>query len=70
MVLLRTSYTCRYGGYLEYYFKLQFNAFWSIHSKTEKMLILRYILPPPKKKRMNHLQKNIYPIFKKKHNSL
>ena len=32
MVLLRTSY--RYGGFLEYYFKLQFSAFWSMHDKT------------------------------------
>ena len=32
MVLLRTSY--KYGGFLEYYFKLQFSAFWNIHGKT------------------------------------
>ena len=32
MVLLRTSYM--YGGFLEYYFRLQFSAFWSIHDKT------------------------------------
>ena len=32
MVLLRTSY--RYGGFLEYYFKLQFSAFWSMCDKT------------------------------------
>ena len=32
MVLLRTSYM--YGGYLEYYFRLQFSAFWSMHDKT------------------------------------
>ena len=48
MVLLRTSY--RYGGFLEYYFKVQFSAFWSMHDKTchERMLILRCILPPKK----------------------
>ena len=39
MVLLRTSYM--YGGFLEYYFKLQFSAFWSMHDKTE--------LPPENK---------------------
>ena len=32
MVLLRTSYM--YGGFLEYYIKLQFSAFWSMHDKT------------------------------------
>ena len=32
MVLLRTSYM--YGGFLEYYFRLQFSAFWSMHDKT------------------------------------
>ena len=32
MVLLRTSYM--YGGYLEYYFRLQFSAIWSMHDKT------------------------------------
>ena len=29
MVLLRTSYM--YEGFLEYYFRLQFSAFWSMH---------------------------------------
>ena len=32
MTLLRTSYL--YGGFLEYYFRLQFSAFWSMHDKT------------------------------------
>ena len=32
MALLRTSYM--YGGVLEYYFRLQFSAFWSMHDKT------------------------------------
>ena len=32
MVLLRTGY--KYGGFLEYNFKLQFSAFWSMHDKT------------------------------------
>ena len=32
MVLLRTSYM--YGGFLEYYFRLQFSAFWGMHDKT------------------------------------
>ena len=32
MVLLRTS--CMYGGFPEYYFKLQFGTFCSMHDKT------------------------------------
>ena len=32
MALLRTSYM--YWGFLEYYFRLQFSAFWSMHDKT------------------------------------
>ena len=32
MALLRTSYM--YGGVFEYYFRLQFSAFWSMHDKT------------------------------------
>ena len=32
MVLLRTSYM--YGGFFDYYFRLQFSAFWSMHDKT------------------------------------
>ena len=32
MVLLRTSYM--YGDFLEYYFRPQFSAFWSMHDKT------------------------------------
>ena len=32
MVLLRTSYM--YEGFLEYYFKSQFSAFWRMHDKT------------------------------------
>ena len=31
MALLRTSYM--YGGFLEYYFRLQISAFWSMHDK-------------------------------------
>ena len=32
MLLLRTSYM--YECFLEYYFRLQFSAFWSMHDKT------------------------------------
>ena len=32
MVLLRTSYM--YGGFLGYYFRQQFSAFWSMYDKT------------------------------------
>ena len=35
MALLRTSYM--YGGFLEYYFRLQFSAFWSMHDKTSSL---------------------------------
>ena len=33
MILLRTSYN-RQGVFLEYYFKLQFSASWSIHGRA------------------------------------
>ena len=32
MVLLRTNYM--YGDLVEYYFRLQFSAFWSMHDET------------------------------------
>ena len=51
MVLLWTSYM--YGGFLEYYFRLQFSAFWSMHDKTsswENANFKMYPSPPPKKK--------------------
>ena len=63
VLMLLTSY--RYGGFLEFYFKLQFSVFFSVPALYmvklcyKKMLILRCIdidLPPPPK-RMNHLQK-------------
>ena len=47
MALLRTSYL--YGGFLEYYFRLQFSAFWSMHDKissSENANFKMYILPP------------------------
>ena len=49
MILLCTSN--RYGVFLEYHFKLQFSAPWSIHAKLchEKMLNLRCIFPPKNK---------------------
>ena len=57
MVLLRTSYM--YGDFLEYYFRLQFSAFWSKHDnliklRHERLLILRCntteIIPTPPEK--------------------
>ena len=48
MIFLCTSY--RYGVFLEYYFKLQFSAPWSIHGKAllgESVNFKMY--PPPKK---------------------
>ena len=51
MVLLRTSYM--YGDFLEYYFRLQFSAFWSMHDKTSSRENANFKMnppPPPKKK--------------------
>ena len=50
MVLLRTSYM--YGGFLEYYFRLQFSAFWSMHDKTSSRYNANFKMnpPPPQKK--------------------
>ena len=48
-----------YGGFLEYYIKLQFSAFWSMYDKTsswENANFKMYPSPPPPKK-MNYLQK-------------
>ena len=48
MVLLRTSYM--YAGYLEYYFRLQFSAFWSMHDKTSSRENANFkMYPSPKK---------------------
>ena len=76
MVLLRTIAIYRYGGFLEFYFKLQFSAFWSIYGKTciEKMLILLCIPPTkteplPEKKITPHLLKRLEHLDKKR-NSL
>ena len=52
MVLLRTSYM--YGDFLEYYI-LDYNlvrfGVCMIKLRHERMLIIRCILPPPKKKK-------------------
>ena len=56
MVLLRTSYM--YGGFLEYYFWLQFSAFWNMHDKTsswENANFKMYSSP----KKLNYLQKKV-----------
>ena len=48
MVLLLTSY--RYGGFLEYYFKLQFSLFWSMRDKTSSWENANFkMYPSPKK---------------------
>ena len=48
MALLRTSYM--YGGFLEYYFKLQFSAFWSMRDKTSSWENANFkMYPSPKK---------------------
>ena len=59
MVLLRTSYM--YGDFLEYYFRLQFSAFWSMHDKTSSWENANFKMYPPTKKKLNYLQKKSYP---------
>ena len=58
MVLLRTSYM--YGGFLEYYFWLQFSAFWNMHDKTSSWENANFKMYPSPKK-LNYLQKKSYP---------
>ena len=55
MVLLRTSYM--YGDFLEYYFRLQFSAFWSMHDKTSSWENANYKMypPPPPQKKITEL---------------
>ena len=52
MVLRRTSYM--YGGFFEYYFRLQFSAFWSMHDTTSSWENVNFKMypefPPPQKK--------------------
>ena len=59
MLLLRTSYM--YGDFLEYYLRLQFSAFWSMHDKTSSRENANFKMnppPPPQKKlNINYLQK-------------
>ena len=52
MVLLRTSYM--YEGFLEYYFRLQFSAFWSMHDKTSSCENANFKMYPSPQK-MNYL---------------
>ena len=58
MALLRTSYM--YGGFLEYYFRLQFSAFWSMHDKTSSWEKANFKMYPSSQK-LNYLQKKSYP---------
>ena len=58
MTLLRTSYM--YGGFLEYYFRLQFSAFWSMHDKTSSLENANLKMYPSPQK-LNYLQKKSYP---------
>ena len=48
-----------YGGFLEYYFRLQFSAFWSIHDKTSSWEIANFKMYPAPQK-LNYLQKKSY----------
>ena len=60
MVLLRTSsYLYMYGGFLEYYFKLQISAFWSMHDKTpsRENANFNFKMYPSPQKKLLYLQK-------------
>ena len=59
MVLLRTSYM--YGNFLEYYFRLQFSAFWSMHDKTSSRKNANFKMYPFPPKKLNYLQKKVNP---------
>ena len=52
MVLFRTSYM--YGDLVEYYFRLRFSAFWSMHDETSSGENANFKMypPPPKKKEL------------------
>ena len=58
MALLRTSYM--YGGFLEYYSRLQFSAFWSMHDKTSSRENANFKMYPSPKK-LNYSQKKSSP---------
>ena len=49
-----------YGGFLEYYFRLQFSAFWSMHDKTSSWENANFKMYPSPQK-LNYLQKKSYP---------
>ena len=57
MALLRLAI---YGGFLEYYFRLQFSAFWSMHDKTSSWENANFKMNPSPQK-LNYLQKKSYP---------
>ena len=57
MILLRTSYT--YGVVLEYYFKLQFSASWSIHGKALPRENANFKMYPPEKKLTSYPLENL-----------
>ena len=67
MILLRTSYN--YGGFLKYYFKLQFSSFWSIHDKTSSCENANYKMysyiatppPPPQINKLNYTSRKKQP---------
>ena len=48
-----------YGGLLEYYFRLQFSAFWSMHNKTSSRENANFKMYPSPQK-LNYLQKKSY----------
>ena len=58
MTLLRTSYM--YGGFLEYYFRLQFSAFWSMHDKTSSLENATFKMYPSPQK-LNTSSKKVTP---------
>ena len=59
MVLLRTSYM--YEGFLEYYFRLQFSAFWSMPDKTSSWENANFKMYPSSKQTELPPQKKVKP---------
>ena len=49
-----------YGSFLEYCFRLQFSAFWSMHDKTSSWENANFKMYPSLQK-LNYLQKKSYP---------
>ena len=62
MALLRTSYL--YGGFLEYYFRLQLSVFWSMHDKTSSSENANFKIYPSPKNWITSRKKTLTPSEK------